>query len=133
MYRCKETLDILQKTVGPTFIVMDEIFNSTNIIEGIAGAYAIAKHMALKPNLCCIISTHYVYLSKLSKHTGKFTNFKVNVDISDNGNINYPYKLCKGVSRQYIALELLKINNFNPNILEDALQIKHSLLAASKS
>jgi hypothetical protein len=134
MYRSKENLDVLDLLDGKRFsaIFMDEIFNSTNPIEGIAGAYAIAKHMASRPTNMTFITTHYVYLAKLAKEfPDKFANFKMNVVIGkeDGSAIRYPYKMSKGVSRQYIALELLKQNGFDKAVVTDAIAIKKKLLA----
>jgi energy-coupling factor transporter ATP-binding protein EcfA2 len=131
MYRSKHNFDVLKAMPNNEFylIAMDEIFSSTNPIEGIAGAYAIAKKLAEYPNVICIISTHYVYLTKLaSEHRDLFCKYKMNVLLDESGNVlSYPYKLFTGVSRQYIALELLRKNGFDDDIIEEALGIKNKL------
>ena len=48
-----------------SFIIMDEIFSSTNPHEGISGAYAIAKKMASFDNSVCVITTHFTQLTNL--------------------------------------------------------------------
>lgn len=124
MYRCKSILDMLK--VNPEkrmIIVMDEIFNSTNPVEGIAGAYAILKKISQYPNSIVVFTTHYAYLTKLEKQTQKFINYRMNVTRSNN-NISYPYILDRGVSKQYIALELLQRNGFDNDIISEALVIK---------
>jgi hypothetical protein len=131
MYRSKKIFDILDSLHenDTSLIAMDEIFSSTNPIEGMAGAYAIAKRLSQNTKAINIISTHYGYLSKLQKDGGLFTNYKMNVNMDENDNVHsYPYKLCKGVSRQYIALELLRKNGFNPDLIEEAVKIKNSFL-----
>lgn len=135
MYRSKENLDTL-KELEPhqtALIVMDEIFNSTNPVEGIAGAYAIAKKMASHSNAACIITTHYIYLTKLAKELPQlFRNYKMNVIIDPlTEEIKYPYKLKQGVSRQYIALELLKKNGFDDELIKDALAIKARITSSA--
>lgn len=128
MHRCAQSLSLLNDTHTNTFIIMDEIFNSTNPVEGISGAYAIAKHMGKCKNAIVIFTTHYVYLTKLGKHTEDFENYKMSVDIdNESGEITFPYKLQKGVSKQYIALELLKKNGFDEDIIQEALSIKQRL------
>ena len=130
MNRSKENLEMLQKQKDkPSIIFMDEIFNSTNPVEGIAGAYAIAKNMSNFANTMLVCTTHYTYLTKLAKDLpDKFVNMKMNVRQPKNKKIEYPYKVSPGVSRQYIALELLKQNGFQSEIIEDALAIKETLL-----
>jgi len=136
MYRSKANLDTLKTLASEgrgllSIIFMDEIFNSTNPIEGISGAYAIAKNMATYPTNISVITTHYLYLTKLAKDPtclDKFVNKKMNVNIGDT--ISYPYKVSPGISHQYIALELLKQNGFDQVVVDDALAIKAKLLAS---
>jgi energy-coupling factor transporter ATP-binding protein EcfA2 len=124
MYRCKYNIDIV--TTLPkdkkAFILMDEVFNSTNVIEGISGSYAILERMSRLSNVCTLVTTHYLYLAKL-KH---FSKYKMNVKYIDD-NITYPYILNKGISKQLVALELLK-ENFDNEILDIAINIKNKLI-----
>lgn len=132
MYRSKENLNILSSlkdTNDKSIIFMDEIFNSTNPVEGISGAYAIIKNMSDFSSNITIFTTHFLYLTKLAKDLPeKFTNMKMNVQIEKDKTITYPYRVSKGISRQFIALELLKQNGFDKKIVDDALIIKENLL-----
>ena len=134
MYRSKENISFISNLANGndfSILAMDEIFNSTNPVEGIAGAYAICKKLASFKNNICIISTHYLYITKLAKEFPEsFVNYKMNVVVdADNIPINYPYKLNKGVSRQYIAIELLKENGFDADIIQDAIKIKNKFIS----
>ena len=124
MHRCKDSLDMLAQCKGPSLIVMDEIFNSTNPVEGVSGAYAIAKRLGTYNTNMTILSTHYMYLTKIVKEVLSFANFKMSVKIGPTGDIRFPYKLTKGVCTQFIALELLKKNGFHADLIEDALRVK---------
>lgn len=129
MYRCKSTLDVLNQMQDKACIVaMDEIFSSTNPVEGIAGAFAIAKKIATYKHTVCMISTHFLYLTKLSKEA-EYRLYRMNVEMDqDDSTISYPYKLSRGVSTQYIALEILRKNEFDEAILSEALSVKKRLL-----
>jgi hypothetical protein len=130
MYRCKRTLDICSTNPEKRkLIVMDEIFNSTNPVEGIAGAYAVASKISTDPRALLMFTTHFIYLTKLSK-TGRFQNYHMNV-IKTDDDIQFPYKLSKGFSRQHVALELLRKNGFDKELVEDAIKIKNKLTAAA--
>ncbi len=126
MHRCAKNLDLLSNNSEFTLIVMDEIFNSTNPVEGIAGAYAIAKKISSYENCILIFTTHYVYLSKLEKRETRFLNYRMNIKHEDD-NIIFPYKLERGFSRQYIALELLRKNGFDEELINNAIEIKNKL------
>jgi len=104
-----------------SFIVLDEIFSSTNYIEGFSGAYSILKKISSFKNTLSITTTHYTDLQILEKDTkGKIINYKFEVEYIEN-KIQFNYLLKKGVSRQYIALDLLKENGFDDDVLDEAL------------
>lgn len=127
MYRCKEKLDIVRTLPENDFmfIAMDEIFNSTNPLEGISGAFAVLKKLAEYPNAIVMITTHFLYLTKLKEHG--FVCKKMNV-IQEHGKpITFPYKMENGISRQHVALELLAANGFDDDILQTALEVKNKL------
>jgi energy-coupling factor transporter ATP-binding protein EcfA2 len=129
MNRCKGNLEAINSLGAGdyAFIVMDEIFNSTNPIEGISGAYAVAKAITAGEQALLLFTTHYHYLTKLGKKTKRFKNFKMNVERdADTGGFVFPYKLSKGVSKQYIALELLEANGFLPEVISEARQVRDS-------
>lgn len=127
MHRCHKNLELLKTNDDNTIIFMDEIFNSTNPVEGISAAYAIAKKISEYSNCLLIFTTHYVYLTKLAKNTDKFINYRMNVLIDGSTDIKFPYKLSNGISKQYIALELLRKNGFDENIVNEAIEIKKKL------
>lgn len=128
MHRCKDSLDMLARCAGPSLVVMDEIFNSTNPVEGVSGAYAIAKRLGSCETNLTVLSTHYMYLTKIVKEVPSFANFKMPVRIgAAKGDIRFPYRLSRGVCTQFIALELLKKNGFHADLIEDALRIKEEL------
>jgi hypothetical protein len=130
MMRSKESLDAIADGKR-SIIFMDEIFNSTNPIEGISGAYAIAKKMAEHPNSRVMVTTHYLYLTKLAKETQSYKLLKMNVieeNQKENTKFKYPYKVAPGISRQFIALSLLKERGFDESLINDANLVKKSLL-----
>jgi len=126
MIRSKEYIDKL-KNLDPelfSFIVLDEIFSSTNYVEGFSGAYSILKKIASFTNTLSITTTHYTDLEILEKDTdGKILNYKFEVDHDEHGEIVFNYVLKRGMSRQYIALELLKNNGFDDDVIKDAMDI----------
>lgn len=125
MHRCKKNLEGLAGA-EKSMIIMDEIFSSTNPLEAISGAYAVCKKMASYSNNLLVFTTHFNYLTKLKK-TGKFVNYKMDTEVGDDGEIQFTYKLVPGVNKHYLALELLKKNGFDEDIIADALDIKKKL------
>ena len=101
---------------------MDEIFNSTNQKKVLVGAYSICQKLSNFNNNLSIITTHFNYLTNLAKDTSKFVNYKIPIR-KENNKIIYPYKIIEGVSKQFIAIELLREKGFDQEIIENALKI----------
>lgn len=140
MFRCRHTIERLKhyaslpSSNNKCLVAMDEIFNSTNPVEGISGAYAVAKKLTTFPMLRCFITTHYTYLTKLQKASqGKFINMRMDAAVGTGTDILYSYRLQPGVSRQYIALELLRKNGFDLDLIKDAIAVKKQLLTRPKA
>jgi DNA mismatch repair protein MutS len=128
MHRSRNHLNKL-KELGEqefSFIVMDEIFSSTNPEEGISGAYAICNKLAEYDNSIAIITTHFNYLTNLEKG-GKYNNYKIPISRNTENEIVYSYQLECGASDQHIALELLKKKGFDAGLVEDAINICETL------
>lgn len=126
MFRSRDYIDKIKnlETDKRSFIVLDEIFSSTNYVEGFSGAYSILKKISSFSNTLSMTTTHYTDLEILEKDTkGKIINYKFEVDHDENNNILFNYLLKRGTSRQYIALELLKNNGFDDDVIEDAIKI----------
>lgn len=126
MFRSKEYIDKIKNLDSNkfSFIVLDEIFSSTNYVEGFSGAYSILKKIASFKNTLSITTTHYTDLEILEKDTkSKIVNYKFEVDHDEKGEILFNYKLKRGMSRQYIALELLKKNGFDEDVIDGAMEI----------
>lgn len=126
MFRSKEYIEKIKNLDSNkfSFIVLDEIFSSTNYVEGFSGAYSILKKISSFSNTLSITTTHYTDLEILEKDTkGKIKNYKFEIDYDKDNEIIFNYILKEGVSRQYIALDLLKKNGFDDDVIENALEI----------
>jgi DNA mismatch repair ATPase MutS len=134
MHRCKRNLDVLhelsvEKRPKLSLIVMDEIFNSTNPVEAVAGAYAVCKRIASYHSNLLIFTTHFNYLTKLAKEPScMFDNYRMQTEVG-NGDVKFSYKLEKGVNKHLLALELLKKSGFDNDIVDEAIRIKNALTA----
>lgn len=146
MFRARSNLDVVRDLArrnddknNCALVVIDEIFSSTNPVEGVSGAYAVAKHLALHRNCVTVISTHYPFLCRLgvaSKDRPSdrlYANYQMPVkeDGSSKDGFVYPYELRRGLCRQYIALELLKKHGFDEDVIDEALLVKRELTNAA--
>ena len=116
-----ETLDSIRNNEF-SFIIMDEIFTSTNYIEGYSAAFAICKKLSEYRNSISVITTHFTNMTNK-----RMTNYKFVIDRNEDDDIIYTYKMKRGVSKQYIALELLKKAGFHQNVIDEAIQIAEKM------
>ena len=124
MHRAREHLLKLQNLPSDkfSFLIMDEIFSSTNPEEGISGGYAICEMLGKYNNSVSIITTHFTKLTKLEE-SSNFSCYKIPINRDENGEIVYTYKLEPGVSDQFIALELLGKKGFDRDIVNRAINL----------
>ena len=124
MHRAREHLLKLQNLASDkfSFLIMDEIFSSTNPEEGISGGYAICEMLGKYNNSISIITTHFTKLTKLEE-SSNFSCYKIPINRDENGEIVYTYKLEPGVSDQFIALELLGKKGFDRDIVNRAINL----------
>ena len=108
------------------FLIMDEIFSSTNPKEAISGAYSICNTFADYKNLICLVTTHYNYITNLEKDTDNWENYKFTGKLLENS-VKYDYKIKKGISSQCFALKLLEYKGFNKKIIDIANNIYDEL------
>lgn len=126
MNRCKTNIERVRRLAHDqhALLVFDEIFNSTNVIEGVSAAYAILETLGNHANTTTLITTHYPYLCKLPN----YERYKMNALLDDAKRVReFPYKLTAGISTQYIALEILR-ENFDTEIVDRAIEVKKRLL-----
>lgn len=109
--------------------ILDEPMHSTPPIEGMSVAYAIAKYLGKLEGITTIITTHFHNLISLGETDNKFINLSVNANKDDKNKDNYlfDYKINRGASKQTIAIELLKKQKFNDEIINSAIEIKNKL------
>jgi DNA mismatch repair protein MutS len=133
MYRNRDYLqhlELLEKTNEKkyTFMIMDELFSSTNYFEGVSGAYSILKKISEYNNHKTITTTHYQELVKLEKETKKkiknyYFDVKGNNSLDPLNHIEYTYKMKRGWNKKRIAIELLKQENFDEEIIKNAIHM----------
>jgi DNA mismatch repair ATPase MutS len=127
--RCSSILKQLDRNPNRRhLVVIDELLSSTNPLDGISAAYAVAQALGQHPNCCAVISTHYTYLTRLAKSPEAqrpFQNLCMRATVLPDGTIRYPYRLCKGVSHRSIGIEVMRHKGlFDDTVLEAAMQVR---------
>jgi len=117
----------LHKKKKRGLFILDEPMHSTPPIEGMSVAFAIAKYLGSLEGITTIITTHFHNLISLGDNNHRFINLSVNAIEDDNHEYKFDYKINRGSSKQTIAIELLKKQKFNDEIINSAIEIKNKL------
>tara|TARA_B100000780_G_scaffold250841_5_gene197200 strand:+ start:15076 stop:16764 length:1689 start_codon:yes stop_codon:yes gene_type:complete len=125
MYKCKEIISSIKNNKNKSLIILDELFSSTNYREGYAASAAIMKKINDYSNTCTIITTHYEKLPYYAKKLG-FKNFMFPIKRNKTNGLLFPYKIKKGISQDFVALEILKMNDYDSDIINNAIKISKS-------
>ena len=97
---------------GSSFVMMDEIFHSTNATDGVSASQVFLSQLYKKPRTISLISTHYKELTEMFKESAKC----IMMDAHDgqNGKLIYSYKVTDGVSTKSSVMEILYERGLHP-------------------
>lgn len=110
--RCKEILDSVVDNKERHFCIFDEIYSGTNPYEAISGAYAYLTYLSRYKNFKFMLTTHYVSLCEKIKKVKNIMNCHMNIDIDENKEFVYTYKLKKGISTTKGGIKVFKDLNY---------------------
>jgi DNA mismatch repair protein MutS len=96
---------VLDRDERPLFVMMDEIFHSTNAVDGIRASSVFMSSLYTKQDTMSLISTHYRELA--TKFNGACAAYKMVASDGPNG-LLYTYKIESGVSDKSSVDELLR-------------------------
>jgi hypothetical protein len=88
------------------FVMMDEIFHSTNSRDGLAASRVFLSQLFERPNTTSVISTHYIELA--TDFSDKATPWAMDVGEHEDGRLLYTYRVIPGVSDKSSVMEILE-------------------------
>lgn len=101
----------------PVFCVIDEILRGTNTIERISASSEILKLLAGK-GVLCFAATHDIELCELLKQDYQMLHFTES--ITEDGRVEFDYKLRTGPTRTRNAIKLLAALGFEQGLIDKA-------------
>ena len=104
---------VLQTTGCPAFVMMDEIFHSTNAHDGVAASRVFLSQLYEKSDTISIVSTHYAELTKL--FDTKVSAKQLIASQTEDGALVYTYKVGPGVSSLSSVMEILEERGLHVN------------------
>jgi DNA mismatch repair ATPase MutS len=98
----KSVLAIEQR---PAFIMMDEIFHSTNATDGLAASSVFLGQLYKKTGIVSIVSTHYRQLAE--QFAKEAAPLYMVAEDKEHGKLSYTYKVATGISDKSSVMEIL--------------------------
>jgi hypothetical protein len=118
--RCKDILDVITKYSDGRyrhFCTFDELYSGTNPEEASKAGHAFLEYLSKCKNVNFILTTHYLSICKKYKVSNYIQNYKMHVNVLENGHFEYTYKIKKGISSIKGALRVLKDMNYPEEII----------------
>lgn len=93
-------------TQGRCFVMMDEIFHSTNATDGVAASTVFLKQLYARKDVVSLISTHYKELA--TQFGGKSAAvYQMVANEKPGGKLEYTYTMAPGISETSSVMEIL--------------------------
>ena len=125
--RCKEILDIIDSSdvnKSRHLCTFDELYSGTNPEEATKSAYSFLLYLSKNSNVDFILTTHYTSICPRLKKTKNIKNWKMDAICTENEEIQYTYKIKKGVSKIQGAIKVLKDMQYPKEIIDSILEWK---------
>lgn len=118
--RCKEIIDTINEYKEDRhFCIFDELYSGTNPDEAIKSGQAFLQYLEGFKNVNFILTTHYKQICKSFKKSDKVCNYKMLVNINDDGTFEYTYKFIKGISKIKGGIRVLKDMQYPDEIINN--------------
>lgn len=126
--RCKDILSLVENNSSERhFCVFDELYSGTNPYEAISSAAAFLKYLNKFPNVCFILTTHFLELCKRLDKDKKMMNCHMEI-LGSHTDFTYTYKLITGISNIKGGVKVLNDLEYPSEIVEDTEKIIDSLI-----
>jgi len=119
MVEMTEAAAILNNATSSSLVLIDEIGRGTSTFDGLALAYAIARHLAETTRCYCLFATHYFELTHLNAELPNLANVHLDaVEMKDK--IVFLHKLESGPANQSYGLQVAQLAGVPRSIVRAA-------------
>ena len=105
MVEMTEAANILHNATEKSLVLVDEIGRGTSTFDGLALAYAIARHLLEKNRSYTLFATHYFELTRLSEEFAQLSNVHL-VAIEHQHSIVFLHSVNEGAASQSYGLQV---------------------------
>ncbi|MES2674207.1 MAG: DNA mismatch repair protein MutS [Pseudomonadota bacterium] len=119
MVEMTETANILHNATANSLVLMDEIGRGTSTFDGLALAWACAKHLAENIKAFTLFATHYFEITSLPETISGIVNVHLNAT-EHNDNIVFLHKVQEGPASKSYGLQVAKLAGIPASVLVQA-------------
>ncbi|MBK6959032.1 MAG: DNA mismatch repair protein MutS [Nitrosomonas sp.] len=105
MVEMTETANILHNATAQSLVLMDEVGRGTSTFDGLALAFAIARHLLSKNRSFTLFATHYFELTKLAEEFKQIQNVHLDA-VEYKHRIVFLHKVAEGPASQSYGLQV---------------------------
>lgn len=120
----REMVELSGRNMKCLFL-LDEIFKGTNTIERVAAGKAVLSYLGRSMNHLVFASTHDVELTHLLNPEYELYHF---TEVIHENEIQFDYKLKEGPVTTRNAIDILRINGYPAEIIQDANRIAQEIV-----
>ena len=126
MVEMTETANILHNATGESLVLLDEIGRGTSTFDGLALAYAVARHLAEKVGSYALFATHYFELTRLSQEFKQIANVHLSA-VKHRDSIVFLHAVEEGPASQSYGLEVAQLAGVPSAVIQQARRYLVSL------
>ncbi|MGH8670579.1 MAG: DNA mismatch repair protein MutS [Burkholderiales bacterium] len=121
MVEMTETACILHNATPHSLVLLDEIGRGTSTLDGLALAYAVARHLLMQNRCIALFATHYFELTQLAEEHEDVAN--VHVQAAEHGErIVFLHKVEEGPASQSYGLQVAALAGVPQSVIRAAKQ-----------
>lgn len=130
MVEMTETANILHNATTQSLVLMDEVGRGTSTFDGLALAFAIARHLLTKNRSFTLFATHYFELTKLAEEFKQIQNVHLDA-VEYKHRIVFLHKVAEGPASQSYGLQVAALAGVPETVIK--LARKHLIKLEQES
>ncbi len=119
MVEMTETANILHNATATSLVLMDEVGRGTSTFDGLALAFAIARHLLTKNRSFALFATHYFELTKLAEEFEHVRNVHLDA-VEYKHHIVFLHKVSAGPASQSYGLQVAALAGVPESVIRVA-------------
>jgi DNA mismatch repair protein MutS len=128
MLEMVETANILNNATSRSLVILDEVGRGTSTCDGLALAWAICEHLALRVRCRALFATHYHELTELQSVLDGASN--LNVAVREWGDeVIFLHKIASGGADRSYGVHVARLAGVPKDVIDRARQILPQLQA----